>query len=130
MLAHKESRRVNGISPIGVVIVDKAYSRARLGSQSRSRWIAEGDSERLWAFQVGIVDDDHGDGLDGFSGSESDCANSGFVITARRSHPIGYVTIQSSRRIAGCKANAGCPAGVAATSDGDVNSRGDFSASV
>ena len=121
MQPHKESRLVDWISAVTDVVIGDVYSRTRLGSQSRPRWIAEADGERLRAFQVRIVDDEHGDGLGGFSRSESDCADSGLVITARRSHAISYVAIQSSRRIAGGKADAGGAAGVAGTSDGDVS---------
>src|SRR5437016_7547549 len=130
MQAHKESWLVNGTNAVGEIVVGDVYSRARWRTQSRPRWIAEADGERLRAFQVRVVDDDHGNGLGGFSGRESDCTDSGFVITARRSHPVSYVTIQRARRIAGTKAYAGRATGVAAPSDVDVNRCRDFSASV
>src|SRR2546425_7214308 len=121
MQAHKESRLVDGINAVGEVVIGDVYSRARWRTQRRPRWIAETDGERLRAFQVRVVDDEHGNGLGRFSGSESDGANSGLIITARRSHATDYVAIQGSRRIASTKAHARCAAGGTGASDSDVN---------
>ncbi len=121
MQAHKESWLVNRINAVGEVVIGDIHSRARWRTQRRSRWVAETDGERLRAFQVRVVDDEHGNGLGRFSGSESDCANSGFIITARRSHATDYVAIQNSHRIASTKAHARGAAGVTGASDSDVN---------
>ena len=99
---------IDGVRAVSEIVVDNGYGGRCLGAQSAAQWIAEIDLKRLWSLQIGIIDDEDGDGLRGLTRSELDGGKPGFVIAARRGFAILDVAILCGGLIAGAEADGGC----------------------